>query len=265
MAYRESPERAAERCHRHPAAGAVAMCDRCLQPICELCVVYVRAVTQCAPCARATRRRQAIARSAGMVVLAGAAIALVLYLRSLPPTFDYGAQAPLVRAARQKMEAERCDHKATLEYEQALLKAGDNRGTVADVEAFSKKCGDWYRVHWNSYEAYRRLNDNEHAVVEASRLIEHDPADQDYRWWRGIAYEDMGKLAESAADYRESLRLRPDLGNIPFNLANVLERQGKPCEAKTAIEQFLSHHPNAASDEGVMARLARIADQGKCE
>jgi tetratricopeptide (TPR) repeat protein len=265
MAYRESPDRSVERCHRHPAAGAAAMCARCLQPICELCVVYTRATTTCAPCAKALRQRALIGRIAMVVTIVAIAAGAFLYLRSLPPSFDYGAQAPLVRAARQKMEAERCDHKATLELEQAILRAGDNRGTLADVDEFTKKCGEWYRVRWNSYEAYRRLNDNAHAVEEATKLIQHNPSDQDYRWWRAIAYEDLGKLVEAEADYRESLRIRPDMSNIPFNLADVLEKEGKQCDAKEVIEQFVHYHPNAASDEKVMSHIARLADAGKCK
>jgi tetratricopeptide (TPR) repeat protein len=235
-----------------------------MQPICTMCYTFVGTSTYCPTCASIMRRNRSIGSTARIVALAGGLVAFGAYLYTRPATFDYGVHASRVRDAQHRVAQERCDRAATEELEDALVQAGDYRGALGDVDIFVKRCGDWYRVHWTAYTAHRRLSDNVAAIADATTLITANPTDKDYRWWRGIAYEDMGRLTEAAADYRESMKLRPDINNIPFNLASVLERLGDVCGARASIEQYVQYHPEAASDAAVMGQLARLANRADC-
>jgi len=265
MAYRQQAgtAQAGASCYRHAAAQGNAVCDRCLQPICDLCVVYVREATHCPICAQKVRRNRTVGRVVAVLALAALATAAFFYVRAMPVRFDYGINSVAVSQARAKIEAERCDRGATITYEDLLLASGDARGALADVDAFVKKCGDWYRVHWIAYAAHHRLSESAAALAEATKLIEHAPGDKDYRWWRGVVYEEMGRDTEAIADFEEAIRLEPEITNIPFNLADILERQGQHCEAKQVIQAFLDHHPDGA-DASVLARLAHLTNIGHC-
>ncbi len=259
MPYRNGLKSTSAHCYQHPVASAEATCDGCGQSICEICVLYVRTTVVCPACAGKVRRRQLLWRMLVAVGVLAGVVAVVLVLRALPTRFDYGVRTPDVVKARQRVEAERCDRPGTIAYEDELINAGDYRGALRDVKSFIKECGDWYRVHWVAYSAHDRLSEGDQAIAEATLLIAHDPNDADYRWWRGIIYEEQGRDAQAIEDYRAAIRNRPELTNIPFNLARVLERAGRPCEAKSAVEDFLRYHP-ADADETTLAQLARLTN-----
>src|SRR2546423_866540 len=87
--------------------------------------------------------------------------------------------------------------------------------------ALREQCGEWYRLRWVRYGARQHLGEHAAAVEEATKLMAHDPEDHDYPWWRGMAYEEMGRTDDAIADYRLTLRLLPSADRIPFNLASL--------------------------------------------
>src|SRR4029078_13705938 len=76
MPYRGSPS-AGPACYRHSAAQASATCSSCLQPVCEICVMFDATNTLCARCHRRARRVSALGRGlfalVGLALLGGAA------------------------------------------------------------------------------------------------------------------------------------------------------------------------------------------------
>ena len=69
-------------------------------------------------------------------------------------------------------------------------------------------------------------------------------ADADYYYNRGGDLHDQGKLKEAIAEYRESIRLKPDAADADahFNLGNALKAQGK---LEEAIAEFRKARDNA--------------------
>jgi tetratricopeptide (TPR) repeat protein len=251
-------------CAKHGNAPAAGTCHRCGQEICEVCLVYDLARAHCLPCAKRAQRGRRLRGAAVVGVLALVAGSVIVYVVTRPRSFDYGVRTADVAALREKVAAERCDKKLTLKLDETLLAAGDARGALADTDEYFARCGDWYRLRWTRYTAREQLSEHALAVEEATKLIEHNPEDHDYRWWRGFAYESMNKLDEAVADYRTALAITPELTGIPFNLARVLERQGKNCEAAQAIGQLLQYHPDKKTDEHVQAQLIRLNTAGHC-
>jgi tetratricopeptide (TPR) repeat protein len=251
-------------CHRHEVAPAVTDCTRCRQPLCEPCIVFVRARSHCHLCARTIERR----RSLGFAVALGGSslvlLSLVAFVVTRPRPFDYGLDAPQVELLRERVEASRCDRAVTREYEELMAKAGDAKGAIADSDAFFARCGDWFRLRWVRYGAFQKLGLHVEAAAEATRLMELDPDDFDYPWWRGIAYEQLGRVDDAIADYRKTLALLPSADRIPFNLSALLEQKKQLCEARQPIAQFLSYHPELASRSDLVGRLERLTTAGHC-
>ncbi|HEX9104075.1 MAG TPA: tetratricopeptide repeat protein [Polyangia bacterium] len=241
-----------------------AQCERCGRALCDPCVVYDISAPHCIDCARKARRRRAIGAAAKIGGVLAAVAGGVLFVASRPRSFDYGLEDSHIVQLHNRVKVERCNKRATLEYDEALVAANDLGGALADADAYFKQCGDWYRLRWVTYSAHEHLGEHAAAVAEATKLIEHDPEDHDYPWWRGIAYEQMGKLDEAIADYRRTLTLSPGIDRIPFNLSSVLEQKGQFCAARAPIAAFLQYHPEFAEHANVKDRLDRLRILGHC-
>ena len=133
------------------------------------------------------------------------------------------------------------------------------------AEAFRTRCGRQEQLLWKEYGAAKRTGKWERAIAVATDLIEHDPGDKDYWWWRGIVYEQREDLQKALADYKQTLAIRPDINSIPFNVADVYERLKRPCDAALAIEQYAYWHPRSRADQGLQLRLQRLYREGRCE
>jgi hypothetical protein len=265
MAYRGGEATGQPSCAKHAAAPAEAACARCLQPICDICIVYFGAQPHCHPCALKRRRNRTI----GRVVLSLAAVVLVggtvIAIRRTPARELPHTDSPDVVRLRKERAAKPCDRPTALALGEALLTDDNAREALADGKAFLAQCGDWYRLHWTAYTAHERLGEWQGAVDEASLLIKHNPADHDYYWWRGSAEEQLGQLDRAADDYRMTLVRLPNAKNIPFNLARVYEKQAQPCRAVATIEQFLFHYPDERKTPSVSEYLQRLVKAGHCE
>jgi tetratricopeptide (TPR) repeat protein len=261
--YRDAPL-TGQSCYKHAAAPMAAQCERCERALCDPCIVYDVSSPHCIDCARTARRRRAIGAAAKIGGALAAIAGGIVFVVTRPHPFDYGVQSATVVRLHNKITTERCDKRATLDYDEALLAAGDARGAISDTDAYFTKCGDWYRLRWVRYSAHEHLGEHEAAAAEAGKLMAHDPMDHDYPWWRGMAYEEMGKLDDAIRDYRRTMTLEPAVDRIPFNLASVLEQKGQLCEARQPILQFVRFHPDYARAPNVRDRLDRLRILGHC-
>jgi tetratricopeptide (TPR) repeat protein len=261
--YRDAPLVGAP-CYKHASAPMAAQCERCERALCDPCVVYYISSPHCIDCARAARRRRSLGAAAKIAGVLAAVAGGVVFVATRPRSFDYGQQSARIMQLHNKVDAERCDKRATLDYDEALVAADDLRGALADTDAYFAKCGDWYRLRWVTYSAHEHLGEHAAAAAEATKLIAHDPYDHDYPWWRGVAYEQMGKLDEAIRDYRRTIDLSPEIDRIPFNLASVLEQKGQFCAARQPILKFVEYHPEFAHAPNVIDRLDRLRILGHC-
>ena len=246
-------------CYRHPGVAGTNTCGVCLQPVCDTCLGWVKLEPACPVCARKKRRR-ASALTAGVVLAAlflcgGAGLAAFLVYE---PAFEYGQHAPKVLSLSARLEDEPCDREAIVQLGETLVRARDYRGALRRTDDWLAECGDYSRLRWVRYSAYKFRGDLDGAIREATRLIEEDPDDKDFWWWRGLMYEQQKEYAKAIADYEKSIEIQPALSNIPFNLSSMYERMGRPCEAIRPVEQFLVYHPESLGTADVKHRLTRL-------
>jgi len=221
-------------------------------------------LTLCPDCARKARRKRLSRKVVGWGTVAVLTVGAVVWVGTYQRAFDYGKHGRKIRALALQLEKEPCDRPKMLELGEALYQAGDYRRAIDDAGAFIARCGAYPRMLWLTYEAHKRLSEWAEAVSDATVLIERDPNDKDFWWWRAAAFEESGELENAVSDYRQAIAVEPRLSSIPFNLADVLERLGRPCEAIFPIEQYLHHHPRSREDEAVNSRLARLYGRPTC-
>ncbi|HZS36891.1 MAG TPA: tetratricopeptide repeat protein [Polyangia bacterium] len=260
MPYR-GPARVGPSCYRHAAAPSVLECARCRKPVCEICVLFDRARGVCPPCKqRAGRMRRA--RAGALAALGGAAalamIGAIAFVVTHGHSRPVGPERPKITALLEAVDAEPCNRARSVELGEALLREGDFRGALAHNQEFFERCGPYSRLLWVSFSAHRYLREYPAAVEIASELIDRDPGDKDFRWWRGLAYDSMGELELAARDYEEALRLEPRLDRIPFNLADVYERLGRSCDALGVVDHYLRFHPSDGRAPIILGRRARL-------
>ena len=234
---------------------------------------------RCGPCARAASRRTLIAWClAAFVVVAGAVGGGLYYRRAVreaavtealrrasePPPFDYRLATANVERLRAQLLKEPCDRRTILELAEAEFRAGDHRGTLFHCEAFFKKCGDYPRLRWITFEAHKQLSEWKLAIDEATTLIASDPHDADFRAWRGLVHEQTGDLAHAAEDFRQALMLRPELHDLPINLANVYEKQGKACEGILPLAQLVFYAGEIPGVSAVRSRILNLVARPEC-
>ena len=264
-------------CKYHPQARATATCENCFGQICGPCSrILPGSTVVCAGCRERVLARRRLFRAAGLVgsllVLAGL-VGLVTWQATDRARIQGSGPPPIAAAPvddaqtarlRRAVDQEPCDRVQIVELADRLASIGNNREAVAAATRFFQKCGDHPRLRWVTYEANKRLGEWDAAIAEVNRLIEHNRYDRDYWVWRGLVHEEKGDFARAIADYRQSLNLEPRLGNVPFNLANLYERTGQPCEAIFPLEQFLHHYGDLPGAGNVRQRILGLYESGRC-
>ena len=250
-------------CYQHAEVTSVATCTHCVKPVCRACLVFEGSSELCLGCRETVRRaargnKLAVWAVVGVVLAAAGATAGWVAMQPKP------APVALKTAEVIPPAPEPCDRTRIIKEGEAWNRAGEYRKAIEKSEAFFARCGEYPRLLWVTYTSHKYLSEFDNAAAAATKLIESDPDDKDYWWWRGIAYEGTQDWAKAAADYEQALKVQPKLKNIPFNLARAYERQGKPCEALAAIQRYLKQYPQSATEPEVKHRVERLRDEGKC-
>ncbi len=198
----------------------------------------------------------------GLVISALALAAFWINKHGMPfqykSLFQYGKYKQEIRDLEQYLEGESCDRPKSIKYVELLFKAGDYREAINKTNSINAKCGINDRLLWVSYSAHKKLSEYESAITVVSQIIANDKYDMDYWWWRGELYELTGKNSLAINDYRQAISLYPKMNSIPFKLSDLLEKEGKPCEAIFPIEQFVFFNPKHRDDIDVTERLSHL-------
>lgn len=245
-------------CANHPGTEAIASCGACLKAICLVCMVSERLGYVCPSCLPGVRRRHRI-KTAALVV--GAVTLLVTGFQ----VYDYyqNGGAELSRL-RKELAQQPCDRGKIIRLGDALLNKDQNREAVEVANDFWKRCGDYPRLRWITRKAHQSLGNFDAAIADSTRLIDSQPRNRNYWAWRGLVYEEMQDWPKAISDFRQALALEPSLIDIPFNLADIYERQGRPCEAIFPLEQVLHHNQVLSNRPQIRQRIVSLYESGKC-
>jgi clan AA aspartic protease (TIGR02281 family) len=245
-------------CSNHPGTPAAAVCGSCLKSICLVCMVSERLGFVCPACLPGVRRRHRL-KTAAMAV---GAVALVVAAMQV---YDYyqngGAELSRLRKEQAKQP---CDRGKIIRLGDALLDQDQNREAVEAAQSFWQRCGDYPRLLWITQIAHRRLGNFQEALKDSTRLIDSQPRNRNYWAWRGHIHEEMEDWPKAISDYRQALTLEPSLVDIPFDLADIYERLGRPCEAIFPLEQVLHYNQNLRNRSQIRQRIVSLYESGKC-
>jgi len=93
------------------------------------------------------------------------------------------------------------------------------------------------------------------AIAEYREAIRIKPDLAEAHASLGIALQNQGKLAEAIAEFREAIRLKPDLVGAHTNVGNALRKQGKPAEAVAAYREAIRLKPDYAGAHNSLGAL----------
>lgn len=176
---------------------------------------------------------------------------------------DHGKFASSIKSARETLEKTPCDKKMSLQLGDYYNRAKDHRGAIAWVEEFEQKCEKWPRLWWVKQYACEQLEDWDCATRTGTALIENDPTDSDFWWWRGRAEARAGKHVLAKADFLQSMANKPT-GFPAYQLAQFAEEKlARPCDGALLIQWWIDHGKRTEEDWIDPART-RLFLAGKC-
>ena len=152
-----------------------------------------------------------------------------------------------------KVAAERCDKQRDPRVRRgARSPPATARGALADTDAYFARVRRLVSPALGDLLARTsRSASTPPPPPRRRKLIEHDPQDHDYPWWRGVAYEEMGRIDEAIADYRRTLTLaagsstasRSTSPTCSSRRASSARRASRSCSSCSSIPQFAAQ-PN---------------------
>jgi len=157
-----------------------------------------------------------------------------------------------------------CDQKRTLSFGDRMNREQRYEAAVRLVKQHEEKCGPWRRLLWVSLYANQQRGAWKEVTQHATRLIEEDPDDSDYWWWRGEAFAKLGEHEQAAADYHQSIANLPN-GFAAGRYARWVDQSLKrPCEGAFALGYWMDLRPDGVGDWAPPER-ARLYLAGDCD
>lgn len=251
-------------CYKHHQSEATNTCRMCLKPICSTCTIDIGFEEFCPSCVKKKRLVKILKSSVIVSVVLLLIFFISKHLTTSQKEFNYGAYKYDIQALKEHLVRVPGDRIKIIELGEKLVEAGAYEEAIKVCNEFKVKNGNYLRLNWITYGAHKYLSNFDSAIVEVTELIENDPYDSDYRWWRGQVYEMKEDYPKAIEDYRQTIALKPGIGNIPFNLSDLLEKIGKPCEAALPIEQFLYYNPAYRNKSDIRMRLHNLYNIQEC-
>ena len=155
-----------------------------------------------------------------------------------------------------------------LHFARGLLDAGFPREAAVGLQNFAKRCGSEREILPLAYDALERISDFTGALDVATKLVSTAPENGTVRYWRAIAYDQMGDFAHALNDYMNTIQLMGSLrnvnGDVFFKLSQAYEKLGRPCDAIAPIEMYVSLDPAKRRTPQTDKIISDYAAKGNC-
>jgi aspartyl protease family protein len=184
---------------------------------------------------------------------------------SMPEGFT--PSATVVRYLDQLFR-EPCDREAIKPLAEAIESAGYPRESARSLELFAVRCQATAELLEPAYMSYQRLSDYKAAVRVATELIRLDPAYTRWPFLRAQAYEHMKDYRNALNDYVTALQLFTTTSNVAaldfYRVSRMLDAVGKPCEAITPLETYISFDPANRRTDQLKNIISAFSAKGHC-
>jgi tetratricopeptide (TPR) repeat protein len=189
-----------------------------------------------------------------------------LGIQPLPITVELQSK---IQARLEQLSREACYRDAIVALGEALLDEGYPREAAISLRSFAKRCGSVQEIVPLAYEALERISDFVGALEVANELVNAAPINGTFRYWRAIAYEQTENYPKALTDYINSIQLVGDLkdvsGDAFYKLSRVYAALGRPCDAITPLETYISLEPAKRRTPQVAKIIADYAKTGNCD
>jgi hypothetical protein len=194
------------------------------------------------------------------------AVYVELGISSLPTQLE---RLPQIETRLDQLSREPCYGDAVIGLARGLLDQGYPRESATSLRSFAKRCGNPERILPLAYEGLERIGDFVGALDVANELVEASPANGSFRYWRAITYDKMGDFPHAVTDYLSRIQLVGDqkslLPDVFYKLSRVYDALGRPCDAITPIEIYVSLDPSTRRTPQIIKIIADYAAKGNCD
>ncbi len=143
---------------------------------------------------------------------------------------------------------EPCDKKAIFALQGALVAAHEERIAANALLGFAANCAQNEGEEFLAADIFLRLADHEKVIAITSALIQNNPANANFHYWRGKAMAAAKRYQGALADYASTIELYKnprDVNERVFvEMANIYVAAGRPCEAAQTIMTWVAIAPN---------------------
>lgn len=262
-------------CYVHPEVASAGDCADCGKAICMRCTKGTLDGFMCPPCAhrRFGRRKLIVGLKVTAIGLAVAGVAvfglMVVGRGSQRPKVEVPKPRdldPVVAELLDTRDQAPCDRKVIRKLVDALGRADRHQEVVDHSTSFFAKCGPYPRLEWSVVHALQKLGRHAEAAKHSTVLIDDNPFDSDFWWWRGEDRVRANQPALGLADYRQSLANSQSDNGARFATARILDAAAgadRPCEGVFGVRLFVEHFGGTVASS-LERRAAGMASDGGC-
>ncbi len=170
-----------------------------------------------------------------------------------------------------QLSREPCYREAILGLSDALLQSGYPRESATSLLTFAKRCGDKENdeILTRAYIAFKKISDFSAALSIAEQLVKSDPANPQFRYYRGLTHEQLGAFSDALTDYIAVLQLLGTPNSIAgsqfYDVSRMYAALGRNCDAIGPIETFISFNPGRRRTPQTTKLISEYAEKGGCD
>jgi len=120
-----------------------------------------------------------------------------------------------------------------------------------------------------AYSGLTKVSDFPGALQIANQMVEYDPAEAQYRIWRGATYEQLKDYSNALSDFITGLQLLGNPRRVSvrqfYYISQMYEALGRYCDAIGPIETYISFDPARNRTPQLTKLIAEYADKGHCD
>ncbi len=256
-------------CNVHVHRECTDFCLDCRVPLCTLCTYRIDEDPHCVHCyvpRRESRRRtQRISLGVLMAVLLAAGTGFYVSQADLNRKSRlYGTYAEEILRLEDILSQDQCNVDANSQLVSLLMGSSNFATAERSAQRLVDRCPTTLQTLSSLFFVQNRSLNHRGASETAEEIIRFAPHRPEGYAFRALAHQAAGHLVAAANDYTTALQLNPELLDVPMNLANVLERLDRHCDAAHPLEHALSIYPGLENRFEIERRIDRLRSQGNC-